>query len=260
MIDAPVGTEAALLRSRCDLSLAAAFAHLQTEIVGMAHLPQQTGHVVIMNHLSCPAYYRLPNNYHFSFDTAFVSVLLNAVYGASPIRVVRQSPGAEYGHNLFYSRLGHITVPTAESGLEASDPEYLAEVRRESAEIFFQRGREALSRGDNVLICPEGRSQLTADSPARFYSGAFRLAQTAEVEPLIVGVALAGFGRRYKDTRLVAVVQPPFRLSEAMRNEGTDNLRTFLDGYRSRFAQAVGYAQRRINASTPSPAPASARP
>ena len=110
--DAPEDSQPAMLRSRCDRIMARAFGHLRTEIQGTENLPGSPGHVVIINHLCCPAYYELPNGYHFSFDTAFISVLLNAYYGQSPVRVVRQSPGAEYGHNLFYSRLGHITVPT----------------------------------------------------------------------------------------------------------------------------------------------------
>ena len=110
--DAPEDSQPAAIRSRCDRIMARAFGHLRTEIQGTEHLPGSPGHVVIINHLCCPAYYQLPNGYHFSFDTAFISVLLNAYYGQSPVRVVRQSPGAEYGHNLFYSRLGHITAPT----------------------------------------------------------------------------------------------------------------------------------------------------
>ena len=56
--------------------------------------------------------------------------------------------------------------------------------------------------------------------------------------------AIAGFDRRYKDVRLVAHVQAPFRLSEAMARLGTDDLREFLDRYRAVFAAAVSEAQR----------------
>jgi hypothetical protein len=195
-----------------------------------------------MNHLACPAYYQLPNNYHFSFDTAFVSVLLNAYYGRSPVRVVRASPSGEYGHNLFYSRLGHITVPTAESGLE-TPPAALEELRRESAATLIARGREALSRGDNVLICPEGQAQRACDSPARFYSGAFRLALAMAPEAPIVPIAIAGFDQRYKDAKLVAIVQPPQCVSERMQDARLETLREFVDGFRIQFAAAVKDAQ-----------------
>ena len=241
---APEDSQPASLRRRCDRIMAMAFDHLRTEVRGTEHLPESPGHVVIINHLCCPAYYQLPNDYHFSFDTAFISVLLNSCYRESPVRVVRQSPGAEYGHSLFYSRLGHITVPTLESGIETTSPDELEELRREAAEAFFRRGQAALGRGENVLICPEGQCQKSVNSPARFYSGAFRLAQKTEPEPYIVPIAIAGFDRRFKDAGLVALVQPPFRLSQAMARHGTNDLRGFLDAYRSKFAVAVNDAQR----------------
>ncbi len=240
---APAQVPPTALRARCDDGMAVAFSHLRTEIHGIGLLPDKPGHIVIMNHLACPAYYQLPNGYHFSFDTAFVSVLLQSYYGASPVRVVRQSPGAEYGHNLFYQRLAHISVPTPDSELDVA-PEAMQRIRREAGERLVSLGTEALARGENVLICPEGRSQLACDSPSRFYSGAFRLAQSAASEPMIVPIALAGFDRRYKETKLVAIVQQPFRLSDALQRPGIDSLRTFLDIYRKEFSKAVVDAQR----------------
>jgi CRP-like cAMP-binding protein len=254
---APADTPASTLRERCDEGMAGAFRYLRTEIHGLGRLPDKTGNIVIINHLACPEYYQLPNGCHFSFDTAFVSVLLKSCYHASPIRVVRQSPGAEYGHNLFYTRLGHITVPTVDSGLDAA-PQALQRMRRDAAQVLMQQGTEVLARGENVLICPEGRSQMACDSPARFYSGAFRLALAARHEPQIVPIALAGFDRRYKDARLVGVIQPSFRVSDAMRRRGTDDMREFLDAYRAEFAGAVALARQLSNQSSgtgSSPAP-----
>jgi CRP-like cAMP-binding protein len=251
--EAPEDTPAPLLRARCDEQFARAFSHLRTEIRGLERLPESAGHVVIMNHLSCPAYYRLPNDYHVSFDTAFVSVLLNAYYGASPVRVVRQSPGEEYGHNLFYRRLGHITVPTAESGIDTPSPDVLERLRRTSVHALLERGHEALARNENVLICPEGKSQDAGRSPVKLYSGAFRLALKGDPEPFVVPIAIAGFDQRYKDTRLVALIERPFRVSAAMRRFGTDDLRTFLDRYRKVLAASVKEAQR-ISQDASSPA------
>lgn len=241
--DATHDAQPAVLRRRCDEIMAGAFSHLRTTVEGTGLLPRTPGHIVIINHLCCPIYYQLPNDYHFSFDTAFVSVLLQAHYGDSPVRVVRQSPGAEYGHSMFYSRLGHITVPTLESGIEAATPAELETLRREAADALYTRGAEAINRGENVLICPEGQCQKSVNSPARFYSGAFRLALNTEPEPLIVPMAIAGFDRRFKDVRLVVVVQPAFRLSQAMADRGTKDLRVFLDDYRAEFAVAVRQAE-----------------
>ncbi len=241
--NAPEETPAQTLRMSCDKSMSAAFEHLQSTVVGREYLPRDSGFITIINHLSCPAYYELPNEYHFSFDTAFVSALLGAHYGESPVRVVRESPNAEYGHNLFYSRLGHITVPTHESEIENVSPETLRALRREAFESLSRSGCDVLSRGGNLLICPEGQSQRASNSPAKFYSGAFRLALEADVEPYILPIALAGFDQRYKDSLLVAIIQKPFKVSEVMTAAGQTDLRQFLDSYRQTFAIAVREAQ-----------------
>ena len=99
-------------RQLCDESLDQAFDHLDCRVLNQDALPKESGCIYILNHLGCPAYYELPNGYHFSFDTAFVGWMLWKHYGASALRVVRASPDAEFGHNLFYRRLEHITVPT----------------------------------------------------------------------------------------------------------------------------------------------------
>ncbi len=243
VVDAPPSASPDVLRDECDEQIARAFEHLDREIRNEHKLPAESGNVFIINHLGCPAYYKFPNGYHFSFDTAFISVALSRRYGHAPVRVVRQSPGAEYGHNLFYSRLGHIEVPTLESGIESTDPGALEALRRRAAEHLMTRGIDCLTAGQNVLICPEGQSQRAADSPARFYSGAFRLALGMEPEPSIVPIAIAGFDRRYKDSRLVAVIGEPFRISERLEQSCDTGLRTFLDAYREEFAVGVHEAQ-----------------
>lgn len=240
---APEERTTAELRGSCDEHIADAFRHLKTGLYGLGNLPSASGHVVIMNHLACPAYYEFPNHYHFSFDTAFVSALLHEVYGTSPLRIVRQSPGAEHGHNLFYGRLGHVMVPTVESDIEESRQSSLEELRRKATQTLFDAGLVALGRGENVLVCPEGMAQEATDSPARFHGGAFRLALNANPEPFIVPIAIAGFERRYKDSRLVAVIQKPFRLSERLPDHNFERLRRFLDDFRREFAEAVKAAQ-----------------
>jgi hypothetical protein len=243
VVEAPASTSPDVLRDECDKQVARAFAHLDREIHNEHKLPAESGNVFIINHLGCPAYYEFPNGYHFSFDTAFISVALSGHYGHAPVRVVRQSPGAEYGHNLFYSRLGHIEVPTLESGVESADPRALEALRRQAAEHLVTRGIDTLSAGQNVLICPEGQSQQAADSPARFYSGAFRLALGMTPEPLIVPIAIAGFDRRYKGSRLVAVIGDPFRISDRLEQSCDTDLRAFLNAYRDEFAVGVREAQ-----------------
>ncbi|MEM1262791.1 MAG: 1-acyl-sn-glycerol-3-phosphate acyltransferase [Pseudomonadota bacterium] len=207
VISAPESESAEQIRERCDTGVLNAFACLETVADGTDRLPREPGHVFVLNHLACPEYYELPNRYHFSFDTAFVAALLFRHYGQSALRVVRESPDAEFGHNLFYRRLGHITVPTVESGLSAISDAELAERRRQAGERFLNAAGGVLASGVNVVVCPEGQSQRIEQSPGHFHSGAFRLAQRAGVS--VVPICVAGFHRRFKDGPLLAHVLPP---------------------------------------------------
>lgn len=227
------------IRDACDLAVGRAFEELDCRVVGVERMPTASGNIFILNHLACPKYYQLPNAYHFSFDTAFVSAIVCKHYGESPVRVVRESPDSEFGHNLFYRRLGHITVPTIESGVEGLGEEEFRVRRREAAERFFEEGRKLLANGTNLVICPEGQSQPAELSPARFHTGAFRLALEAGAK--VVPVALAGFHRRFKDGPLVAIVGETVDVAEALKSQGVDT-REFVDGFRDEFAGTVARA------------------
>lgn len=232
VISAPETESSAAIRNACDQRVGEAFDCLETEITGSNHLPDSPGHVFVLNHLACPAYYELPNRYHFSFDTAFVAMLLFRHYGNSALRVIRESPDAEFGHNLFYRRLGHLTVPTVESGLETLSEQQLAAERRAAGQRFIDSAAAALAAGINVVICPEGQSQPVERSPAHFHSGAFRLASAAGA--WVVPVCLAGFHRRFKDGPLLAEILPPLAAEDAA---GTP--RQLADECRRRMADTL---------------------
>lgn len=217
-----------------------AFANLDCRVINSERLPGRGAQIVIMNHIACPEYYQLPNGYHFSFDTAFVSSLVWQRKGKSVVRVVRESPGAEFAHNIFYRRLAPITVPTVESGIDVEDPHAFAVLRREAGMRFGQLGKQALSSGISLLMCPEGRSQEEAQSPGRFHSGAFRLA--ADTGYPIVPVAVAGFGRRFKDGPLVAVVGEPLRVEKGSADDPAA-LRAWIENLRKPFARQVDEAR-----------------
>ncbi|MBT8099591.1 MAG: 1-acyl-sn-glycerol-3-phosphate acyltransferase, partial [Gammaproteobacteria bacterium] len=191
------------------------------------------------------AYYQLPNGYHFSFDTGFVSQIVWRRYGQSALRVIRESPGAEFGHNLFYRRLGHITVLTIESDTADLDEAEFAERRRAAGAAFIEEGKALLDDGQNLIVCPEGQSQPVELSPARFHTGAFRLALAAGAS--IVPVALAGFHRRYKDGPLVAIIGEPIEVARRMGEAGFDTVREFADDLRERLALSVTAAQEMAN-------------
>lgn len=231
----------AAIREACDRAVDEAFAFLDCRITGLDNLPDTGGNVFILNHLACPDYYELPNHFHFSFDTAFVSCIVWRRYGQSAIRVVRDSPDAEFGHNLFYRRLDHISVPTLESGVDGVSNEAFAAMRRDAGEEFARRGREALAAGMNLVVCPEGQSQAAELSPSRFHTGAFRLA--LDTGAPVVPVALGGFHRRFKDGPLVAVVGPPIDVAHEMRSAGHTTVREFADALRTSFTADVDAAR-----------------
>ena len=230
-------TPPVIVREACDRAIDDAFSYLDCRMSGLERLPATGGNIFILNHLACPEYYELPNHFHFSFDTAFVSRIVWRHYGKSAIRVIRESPDAEFGHNLFYQRLGHITVPTLESGMEGVSDEQFAAMRRAAGEEFARRGREALAEGMNLVICPEGQSQPPELSPARFHTGAFRLA--LDVGAPVVPVALAGFHRRFKDGPLVGIVGSPVDVGRVIQERSLGSVREFADAQRAEFARDV---------------------
>lgn len=240
VVSAEDSVPASSIRASCDERVAHAFGHIDCRVRDEHLLPDSSGNIIILNHLACPEYYQLPNGYHFSFDTAFVSAIVWRHYSKSPVRVVRESPDSEFGHNLFYRRLGHMTVPTLESAIAGvSDEEFRAR-RRAAGERFFGQGSELLGAGTNLVICPEGQSQPAELSPARFHTGAFRLA--VETGARVVPIALAGFHRRFKDGPLVACIGEAVDVSAAMQANGWTTVREFADGFRDEFAGAVSRA------------------
>jgi hypothetical protein len=188
------------------------FALVRHRVIGADLLPDRPGHVFVMNHLVNHPDNLLPNDFVLTLDTHFVSsMVLYEKYAEAPIRVIRKSRPDEYGHQLFYDRLGYIYTESAyvdpEPGRHAVPPE----VRRR---FFLDAAGLYLSLGKNVVICPEGTSSTTEESPLRFRPGAFDLAAYVRPEPLVVPIAVAGFDRSLTRTTVVAVVHQPFRISE----------------------------------------------
>ncbi len=227
-------------RMLCDRLVTEAFEHLDCRVDNLERLPERGGYILIINHMQCPEHYMLPNGYHFSFDTAFACSLIWQRRGKSAVRVVRESPGAEFGHNIFYRKLAPIIVPTVESGLQSMSEEAFIEARREAGRRFGQEGKKILAAGTPLLICPEGQSQPEAESPGHFHSGAFRLALDAGCP--IVPVALAGFGRRYKDGPLVASVGELVHVPKALAGDSAA-LRDWIGRFRDDFANEVRKAR-----------------
>jgi CRP-like cAMP-binding protein len=223
------------------------FAGTRHRIVGQHRLPEGSGQIFIMNHLQNHPDNLLPNNFILTLDTHFVaSMILLEKYGEAPIRVIRKSQPDEYGHQKFYDRLGYIYTY---SGHVDPDPADLVTTPEDRRRFFFEVAAEYLRRGRNILICPEGASTSTEESPLRFRPGAFELATYVRPEPLIVPIAVANFDKKITRTTTAAVVHPPFLLS-AHVGDPTDHeaLLTFINnklmpGFRTWVREAVHVAE-----------------
>lgn len=167
-----------------------------------------------------PSSSRLPNDFILTLDTHFVaSMILMAHYGTAPIRVVRKSQPHERGHQKFFDRLGYLYVY---SGDVAPEPGELRSTPAERQRVFLETAAGHLSAGRNVVICPEGTSVATEESPVAFRAGGFRLARHADPEPLVVPVAVANFDRKLMQTTTVAMVGKPLRVSDHVGADGSD--------------------------------------
>ena len=95
-------------------------------------------------------------------------------------------------------------------------------LREEARQAFVETAAAHLRNRTNVVICPEGTSASTEDSPLRFRRGAFQLAAALDPEPLIVPIVVANFDKKLMHTTTCAVVHEPFRLSEAISDPADD--------------------------------------
>jgi CRP-like cAMP-binding protein/1-acyl-sn-glycerol-3-phosphate acyltransferase len=238
VVDAPPELPPPAVRRRCAEGFQAAFRHADYAIAGEEHLPPGGGHIFILNHLVSHPYYALANGFELALDTHFVSsMLLYPRYGDGGVRVVRKGRREEWGHQDYYDRLGHIYVLTPES-----DPETRAAAGSQWEHFAAQAGAH-LRAGSNLVVCPEGTSSSSEDSPAAFRSGIFRVAAALDPEPLIVPVAVANFDKRIRHGRIAALVQPAFRMSAELEAGDRTQMHDFLDRLRQVYCRHVAAAR-----------------
>jgi len=235
VVNAPAEWSAETIRKASDRAFHQAFQQVRYIIEGEANLPSESGHIFILNHLISHPYNALPNNFELALDTNFVSaMLLHPCYGNGDVRVVRKGRGEEFGHRTYYDRLEHLYVYTTES-----DPLGGEEEVRQRRTDFFEAASNYIRQGKNIVICPEGTSNWSHESPSMFKVGAFRLAARIQPEPLIVPIVVANFDQRIKDTTLVATVKQPFRISEQVDVEDYTALTAFLAEFRQQYRTYV---------------------
>lgn len=231
-------TPAEAIRKRCCEEFIELFEKLDYVIEGQENLPDEPGQIFIMNHLFNHPDNTLPNHFQLTLDTHFVSsMLLLRKYGAAPIRVIRKSTSDEFGHQKYYDRLGYIYVQSGHVDESAGDS---AAIRKQRRMRFLDNARDCLLAGQNIVICPEGTSVATEDSPVAFKPGAFRLAAHVQPEPWIVPIAVANFDKNITRTRVAAIVCEPIKLSEAVPFPVDDRkLFDFLEAFRRYLAEQV---------------------
>lgn len=227
------------IRNKSAEAFSELFSNVRYRIKGQQLLPKTSGHIFILNHLVSHPSHQLPNGFEFSLDTHFISsLILQPKYGDSGLRVVRKNRHDEYGHESYYKRLGHIYVHTSESKTVAdkNEPTNLNE-------RFFEDATYHLQQKNNIIICPEGTSYLSEESPGPFRSGAFRLAAMQEADTLIVPIAVAGFDKPMNGTVFSAVINPPFRIRNLVDPKDPDSMRIFLQSLRAEYKGYVKEAQ-----------------
>jgi hypothetical protein len=230
VVDAPPTTSPEELRRLSCEAFVELFEGTDHQIFGEEHLPEKPGCVFIMNHLSNHLDDLLPNRFVPTVDAHFVSaMILYKKYGEAPVRVVRKSNPGEHEHRRFYDRLGHIYVYSrCLNPAEYSSGNTLEERRR----LFLNAASKHLRDGKNIVICPEGISTKTENSPLPFKAGAFRLAAYSRPEPLLVPIAVANFDKEITRTKTVAVVHEPICISEHLSETVDDrSLYEFVNDY-----------------------------
>ena len=243
--DFPADTDTRQVRRHNTAMFRDIFEHVRYRISGEEHLPERPGHIFILNHLVSHPYHILANHFELSLDTNFVSaMILDGKYGDGGIRVVRTGRQDEYAHQNYYSRLGYINVMT-----DQSHPSAEGQTGKQQLERFIDEAKPHLQQGRNIVICPEGKSLWSDESPGPFKPGAFLLAASMDPEPYIVPVAMANFDHRLRNKQLAAVIKPPFRISEQVDTRDKEALNTFLKQYQTVYRSYVKEAQQLVEVS-----------
>lgn len=230
------------IRELCCLRFCDVFENINHVIKGEKYLPDKPGFIVVMNHLVNHPDNTLPNTFQLTLDTHFVSaMILYRKYGDAPIRIIRKSNRNEYGHQKYYDRLGYIYVSSGHVDESVGESEITGEDRRK---FFLDAARNYLLANKNIVICPEGSSVSTEDSPVSFKTGAFRLAAYVKPEPLIVPIAVANFDKKITRSKVSAIVFEPFHLSDIGLDGSDESLKDFVNKYNLEFQEFVQQAIR----------------
>lgn len=216
------------VRFECAKATKDLFAALKVTTIGEENLPEESGHIFIYNHLLNDPFYTLNNGFQITLDSHFISSLIvNDTYGAPGIRTVRVGDGMEYGHQDYYERLGYINVYLRGQNEEEAPP------RQHS---FYEDASKHLSKGENIIISPEGTSYISEESPGPFKMGAFNLA-FQNPNSKIVPIVLYNFDKRINGNNYYCKILPPLSIKEQV--DDIEDLKGFVRNYELEYAKEV---------------------
>ncbi len=229
------------LRELTNSNFTKAFDNVKYVIKGWENLPDEPTNIFFYNHLAAIDDNQLANGHSFSIDSHFISSkILHPKYNDGGQRIVRTSRNTEFWRYNYYENLDYIFVHTPESDkLDESEEE--KKLRKQK---LFDEAQKVFNQKQPIVIAPEGTSETednkTITSPGPFKAGAFNLAFKLSPKPKLIPIALANFDYPVSKTIYSAVIKEPITISDHVKDpENQDEMKSFLDNYRTKFRSYV---------------------
>ena len=185
------------------------------DLRGTENLPSDPGFIFIYNHISNNDNYTLENDFQITLDSHFISSMISYTYYQNPgLRVIRYELPYEKAHRNYYNNFDYIKVYSKQFLTENISRVQL----NESKKNFYDKAKLALSRGENLIFNPEGKSSTTEKSPSDFKAGVFKMIIRSGLDPFIVPLIMVNFDKLNSDTTYRCEIKKPFRLSSKIEN------------------------------------------
>ena len=185
------------------------------DLLGTENLPLNSGVVFIYNHISNNDEYLLKNEFQITLDSHFISSMVSYKYYKSPgVRIIRHSLPHEIEHAKYYNKFGYIKVYSKHYLPKDISKEKMDEAKKE----FYANAKEALAKGENLIVNPEGISSSTETSPSTFKAGVFKMIIRSGLDPFIVPIVMTNFDKLNSETIYRCEIKKPFRLSSLVND------------------------------------------
>ena len=185
------------------------------DLLGTENLPLKSGVVFIYNHISNNDEYLLKNKFQITLDSHFISSMVSYKYYKSPgVRIIRHNLPHEIEHAKYYNKFGYIKVYSKHYLPKDISKEKIDEAKKE----FYAKAKEALTKGENLIVNPEGISSSTDKSPSKFKAGVFKMIIRSGLDPFIVPIVMTNFDKLNSETIYRSEIKKPFRLSSLVND------------------------------------------